>query len=108
MEYYGNMNKFYLAIRILVLLALLFLLAAVFWGVANREKTVAHDGSEVAPEYRRTKPAAYTSVLLIALVVLGIFVVLGSIVFEYHRSRSFRVPPRDGEGGGRRRGATWS
>lgn len=82
------MNKFYLLMRVLVLIALLFLLAAVFWGIANREKTVAHDAGEVAEEYRRSKPAAYTSILLIAFVVLGIFIVLGSIVFEYHRSRS--------------------
>lgn len=102
------MNKFYLAIRIVVLLALLFLLAAVFWGIANKEKTAAHDGSEVAPEYRRTKPAAYTSILLIAFVVLGIFVVLGSIVFEYHRSRSFKIPSRDDEGSERRRGTSWT
>ncbi len=97
------MNKFYLAMRILVLLALLFLLAAVFWGIANREKTVAHDGAEVADEYRRTKPAAYTSILLIAFVVLGIFIVLGSIVFEYHRSRSFETSPLDKEEGDRSR-----
>jgi len=82
------MNKFFLVVRIIVLLALLFLLAAVFWGVANRESTQASDGtSDTYEEYQRTKPAGCTSILLIALVVLGIFVVLASIVFEYHQVR---------------------
>jgi ABC-type Fe3+ transport system permease subunit len=82
------MNKFFLVVRIVVLVALLFLLAAVFWGVANRDSTQASDGSaEVYEQYQRSKPAGYTSILLIALVVLGIFVVLASIFFEYHQVR---------------------
>lgn len=82
------MNKFFLVVRIVVLVALLFLLAAVFWGVANRDSTQASDGTtEVYEQYQRSKPAGYTSILLIALVVLGIFVVLASIFFEYHQVR---------------------
>lgn len=80
-----SMNRFYLAVRIVVLAALIFLLAAVFWGIANRDKTVAHGNEQIAEEYRRTKPAAYTSYLLIGFVVGGIFVVLGSIIHDYHR-----------------------
>ncbi|MDI6873281.1 hypothetical protein [Candidatus Solincola sp.] len=81
------MNRFYLAVRIVVLVALFFLLAAVFWGIANRDKTVAHGNEQIALEYRRTKPATYTSYLLIAFVVGGIFVVLGSIIYDYHHLR---------------------
>jgi len=82
------MNKFFLVVRIVVLVALLFLLAAVFWGVANRDSTQASDGTaEVYEQYQRSKPAGYTSILLIAMVVLGIFVVLASIFFEYHQVR---------------------
>jgi cytochrome bd-type quinol oxidase subunit 2 len=82
------MNKFFLVVRIVVLVMLLFLLAAVFWGVANRDKTQASDGTaEVYENYQRSKPAGYTSILLIALVVLGIFIVVASIFFEYHMMR---------------------
>ncbi len=82
------MNKFFLVVRIIVLLALLFLLAAVFWGVANRESSHASDSTvDTYEQYQRSKPAGYTSILLIALVVVGIFVVLASIFFEYHQLR---------------------
>ncbi|MBC7253424.1 MAG: hypothetical protein H5T72_05585 [Actinobacteria bacterium] len=78
------MNRFYLIVRLLVLAALFFLLAAVFWGIANRDKTVAHGDEQIAEEYRRTKPEAYTSYLLIAFVVSGIFILLGSIIYDFH------------------------
>jgi ABC-type Fe3+ transport system permease subunit len=97
------MNKFFLAIRIVVLVALLFLLVATFWGVANRESTQANDGvAERYQEYQRSKPAGYTSALLIGLVVAGIFVVLASIFFEYHQlrkgtPRAVARPPQEEE-----------
>ena len=82
------MNKFFLIVRIIVLAALLFLLAATFWGVANRESTQADSTTvENYEQYQRAKPAGYTSILLIGLVVVGIFVVLASIFFEYHQVR---------------------
>ncbi|RJP33758.1 MAG: hypothetical protein C4536_03760 [Actinobacteria bacterium] len=97
------MNKFFLVVRIIVLVALLFLLAAVFWGLANRESTQASNGTvETYEQYQRSKPAGYTSILLIALVVLGIIVVLASIFFEYHQVRkgvsqsASRAPLEDG------------
>ncbi len=98
------MSKFYLAMRIVILVGLLFLLASVFWGMANREKTVAHGNEEIAEEYRRSKPAGYTSYLLVTLVVVGIFVIVGSILYEYHRSREERACLGGGENGvGKRR-----
>jgi RsiW-degrading membrane proteinase PrsW (M82 family) len=81
------MNKFFLVVRAVLLVALLFLLASVFWGLANRESTEAHDGTELYERYQKSKPAGYTSVLLIVLVVLGIFIVLLSTFFEYHQYR---------------------
>lgn len=82
------MNKFFLVVRIIVLVMLIFLLAAVFWGVANRDKTQASDGNaDLYERYQRSRPAGYTSILLIALVVLGIFIVVASIFFEYHMMR---------------------
>jgi len=63
---------------------LFFLLAAIFWGIANRDKTVAHGNEQIAEEYRRAKPATYTSYLLIAFVVSGIFILLGSIIYDFH------------------------
>ncbi len=82
------MNKFFLALRIVVLLLLLFLLAATFWGIANRESTIAGPSSAGSyEEYQRLMPAGYISILLIALVVAGIFITLASIFFEYHRLR---------------------
>lgn len=82
------MNKFFLVVRIIVLVGLLFLLAAVFWGLANRESTEASNGTlDLYERYQRSKPAGYTSVLLVVLVVLGIFIVVASIVFEYHQMR---------------------
>lgn len=73
------------------MIALFFLLAAVFWGMANRDKTVAQGNEEVVAEYRRIKPATYTSYLLVAFVVLGIFIVLGSIFYDYHQVRKERL-----------------
>lgn len=82
------MNKFFLVVRVVVLLALLLLLAATFWGIANRDSTHADPTTvEAYEEYQRSKPAGYTSVLLIGLVVVGIFVVLASMFFEYHQLR---------------------
>jgi len=64
-------------------------LSSIFWGVANRESTQADGLSEnLYEQYQRSKPAGYTSVLLIILVVLGIFAVLASIFFEYHQVRT--------------------
>ena len=87
------MNKFFLVVRIILLVALFFLLASIFWGLANHESTEAHDGSDIYEMYQRSKPAGYTSILLIVLVVLGIFIDLASIFFEYHLSR--KEPPDD-------------
>ncbi len=70
-----------------MLVALLFLLAAVFWGVAHHESTEAQEVTDVYEKYGVGKPAGYTTVLLIVLVALGIFVTLASIFFEYHQSR---------------------
>ena len=82
------MNKFFLVVRVIVLAALLFLLAATFWGVANHESTQADSVTvETYEQYQRSKPAGYTSILLISLVVVGIFAVLASIFFEYHQVR---------------------
>jgi len=91
------MSRFFLAVRIVILVALLVLLAAVFWGIANHEKTeAAHANSEIYEQYQRSKPSGYTTVMLVALVILGIFVVLASILFEYHQVRSGRKrEPRD-------------
>lgn len=102
-EVKGGMSKFYLALRIVILIGLLFLLAAVFWGMANREKTVAHGNEEIAEEYRRSKPAGYTSYLLVTLVVVGIFIMVGSILYEYHRSRKEKAFMGFGENGTRKR-----
>ena len=82
------MNRFFLVVRVIVLVALLFLLAAVFWGLANRESTEASNGTvDLYERYQRSKPAGYTSVLLIVMVVLGIVIVVVSIVYEYHLVR---------------------
>ena len=79
----------------IVLAALLLLLAATFWGIANRESTQADDGvAQAYEEYQRSKPAGYTSILLVGLVVAGIFVVLASMFFEYHQVR--KGTPRAG------------
>ncbi|MBC7229684.1 MAG: hypothetical protein H5T74_04745 [Actinobacteria bacterium] len=101
------MSRFFLAVRLVILAALLVLLAAVFWGIANHEKTeAAHQGGEIYEQYQRSKPAGYTSVLLVALVIVGILVVLASILFEYHqvregRKRQSRSPERGGGEGSR-------
>ena len=81
------MNKFYLVIRIVLLIALLFLLSSVFWGLANRESSEANNGTQEYEQYKSSMPAGYTSILLIVLVVLGILIVIVSIVFEYHQVR---------------------
>lgn len=74
-------------VRIVLLVALLFLLTAVFWGLANHESTEAKGSTDIYERYQGGRPAGYTTFLLIALVVLGIFIVLASIFFEYHQSR---------------------
>jgi len=101
------MSKYFLVVRLLVLVGLFFLLAAIFWGMANREKTVAHDGQEIYEEYRRTKPAGYTSILLVALVVAGIFVIISSILYEYHRLRRGGAPGGHKEDTGERDVRPW-
>ncbi len=97
------MSKFFLVVRIVILAALLVLLAAVFWGIANHEKTeAAHGGGEIYEQYQRSKPAGYTTILLVVLVILGIFIVLASILYEYHQVRAGRkeeaqAPQRGGD-----------
>jgi ABC-type Fe3+ transport system permease subunit len=97
------MNKFFLGVRIVIMVALLFLLVATFWGIANRESTQADDGiAERYQEYQRSKPAGYTSILLICLVIAGILIVLTSIFFEYHQirkgtPRAVSPPPHEEE-----------
>ena len=102
------MSKTFLIVRIVLLLALLFLLAAVFWGLANRESTAASGGAGHSEPYEASKPAGYTPYLLVGLVVLGIFITVASIFFEYHQYRkgmTKRGP--GGEAGGVER-ETWS
>jgi TRAP-type C4-dicarboxylate transport system permease small subunit len=81
------MNKFFLAVRIILLVALLFLLAAVFWGLAHHESTEAQEVTDIYEKYGASKPAGYTTVLLVVLVALGIFITLASIFFEYHQTK---------------------
>jgi uncharacterized membrane protein len=81
------MNKIFLVVRIILLVALLFLLAAVFWGLANHESTEAIETEDIYERYQQSRPSGYTTFLLIALVVLGIFIVIASIFLEYHRFR---------------------
>jgi uncharacterized membrane protein len=81
------MNKFFLAVRIVLLVALLFLLAAVFWGLAHHKSTEVQEVTDIYEKYGASKPAGYTTVLLVVLVALGIFITLASIFFEYHQSR---------------------
>lgn len=87
MVYHGHMSKWYLAVRIVLLFALLFLLAAIFWGLANRESTMAETREDVPDRYGEYRPSGYTTVILITLVILGIFVVIASILFDFHRTR---------------------
>lgn len=82
-------------VRILLLLALLFLLASVFWGIAHRAATEIHNNIEVYERYQGSRPAAYTAVLLVALVIIGIFVVVASILFEYHQYRKGAAELKD-------------
>lgn len=99
------MSKTFLIVRIVLLLALLFLLAAVFWGLANRESTSASGGARHNEPYEVSKPAAYTPYLLVGLVVLGIFVTVASIFFEYHQYRkgmAKRSPGGEREDGGKK------
>lgn len=96
------MNKFFLVVRIILLVALLFLLSAVFWGLAHHESTEAKEVTEVYEQYRGSKPASYTTVLLITLVILGIFITLASIFYEYHQSRREKAAPTPFAGSGDR------
>lgn len=88
------MSKFFLGVRIILLLVLLFLLAAVFWGLANREKTAASGNEAYSEQYDINKPAAYTPYLLVGLIIVGLFVTVASIFFEYHQYRSGAGAPR--------------
>ncbi len=81
------MSRFFLVIRIIMLLALLFLLAAVFWGIAHHAATEINDNTEVFERYQGGRPAAYTAYLLVGLVIGGIFIVVASMLFEFHQFR---------------------
>jgi len=81
------MSRLFLVIRIILLITLLFLLAAVFWGIAHHAATEINDNTEVFEKYQGGRPAAYTAYLLGGLVIGGIFIVVASMLFEFHQFR---------------------
>jgi hypothetical protein len=81
------MSRAFLVVRIILLIALLFLLASVFWGIAHHAATEVNDNTEIYERYQGGRPAAYTSYLLVGLVVAGIGIVVTSIFFEFHQIR---------------------
>ncbi|OFW56777.1 MAG: hypothetical protein A2V52_04545 [Actinobacteria bacterium RBG_19FT_COMBO_54_7] len=88
------MSRFFLVIRIILLVALLFLLASVFWGIAHHAVTEVKNNTEILEKYQGGRPAAYTSYLLVGLVVIGIFIVVASILFEFHQMRKGTIEPK--------------
>jgi hypothetical protein len=81
------MSRGFLIVRIILLIALLFLLASVFWGIAHRAQTEVKDNTEIYERYQGSPPAAYTAYLLVGLVIAGIAIVVASIFFEFHQVR---------------------
>jgi drug/metabolite transporter (DMT)-like permease len=90
------MSRVFLIVRIILLIALLFLLAAVFWGIGHHAATEVKDNSEIYETYSGGRPAAYMPYLLVGLVVLGVFIVVGSIFFEFHQVRKGPQEPGPG------------
>ena len=88
------MSRVFLVLRIILLIALLFLLASVFWGIAHHAVTEVKDNTEIYERYQGGRPAAYTAYLLVGLVIIGIFIIVASIFFEFHQARRGSAEPK--------------
>ncbi|MHB8780836.1 MAG: hypothetical protein ACYC55_05585 [Candidatus Geothermincolia bacterium] len=79
----NSMSKFTIAVRVLLLAALIILFVAIIWGVTHR--TSVESDSIIVNHFEELKPegsGAPTAIFLSVMVVLGIGVVGASLVFK--------------------------
>lgn len=81
------MSKFFLASRILIMLALIILIIACFWGWAHRTTGQSVPEQSQLEQYKSKKPGPLTTAFFIGSIFLGLFVVAASIWIEYERVR---------------------
>lgn len=79
------MSKFFLVSRILVMLALIILITACFWGWAHRTTAQAIPEQSQLEKYNSKKPGPAVTALFIGSIFLGVLVVGVSIWIEYKR-----------------------
>jgi preprotein translocase subunit SecG len=86
------MKKSFLLTRIIILLALLFVVAAIFWGWANQTKPAGGSGVNHYEKYNAKKPGSGTTAFFVVGIFVGIFIILASIWLEWRRSRETPGP----------------
>lgn len=79
------MSRFFLASRILVILALIILITACFWGWTHRTTPKEIPEQSQLEEYASRKAGPVLTALFIGSIFLGLFVVAASIWIEHKR-----------------------
>ncbi len=89
------MSVYFLASRTLLLLALIILITATFWGWANNTSAKPIPEQTQLEKYASKKPGTTTTVLFIVSIFLGTIVVGFSIWLEYLRVKDVREASRE-------------
>ena len=84
------MGVYFLTSRTLLLLALILLITAVFWGWANNTTPEIYPEHTQLEKYASRRPGATTKALFIVSIFLGTGVISFSIWLEFVRSRQAR------------------
>jgi hypothetical protein len=79
------MSKVFLASRVLVMLALIILIMACFWGWTHRTTAQPIPEQSLLERYDSKKPGPVITSLFIGSIFLGLFVIAASIWIEYKR-----------------------
>lgn len=81
------MSKYFLVSRIIILMALLFILFAVVWGWTHSSKPAASGDADHLEKYAARKPGGNTTLFFVISLSLGMVLVSFSIWLEWMRTR---------------------
>ncbi len=91
----ANLSKWFLVTRIAILAALLFVVAAAFWGWTHQTRPSGSSNGGHLEKYNAKKPGAGTTAFFVISVFAGILIVSFSIWLEWGRAGGAGGPPGD-------------
>jgi hypothetical protein len=81
------MNKYFIISRSILIIALLILLMAIFWGLAHRTRATETPELNQVEKYVTRKSGSGSTIFFVSSICLGIAIVIFSIYLEFRFSR---------------------